>query len=93
MGATFVDCSFDTSSARLFFDRTLKPFFDRHIRLQTLSDHPNTTLTELFHAAGCQQHDVVKNADGSKVRYGGELRSIAVNRIEVTKSLFFSARA
>ena len=54
------------------FDTVLKPFFERHIRLQTLSDHPNTTLTDLFHAMGCQQHSVVKEADGATVRYDGE---------------------
>ncbi|KAJ3544007.1 hypothetical protein NM688_g5792 [Phlebia brevispora] len=69
IGAIYVDDGYDISGAEKFFNNTLKPFFDRHIRLQTLSDHPNTTLTDLFHAHSCQQHNVVKIAEGAKTRY------------------------
>ena len=71
MAAMYVNDGFDIASAERFFHDVLMPFFERHIRLQTLSDHPNTTLTNLFHSESCQQHSVVKHADGSTVRYDG----------------------
>lgn len=88
IGAIFVDCSFQTDGVKIFFESTLRPFFDRHIRLQTLSDHPNMTLTELFHAGGCQQHNVAKDADGSTVRYDGESRQAVIDN-EVVLTIFY----
>ena len=72
MAAIYVSEGYDIAGAEKFFNDLLTPFFDRHIRLQTLSDHPNTTLTDFFHAGGCQQHSVVKQADGSIVRCDGK---------------------
>lgn len=33
-----------------FFNSTLKPFYDRHIRMQTLSLHPTSTLFDLLYS-------------------------------------------
>jgi endoribonuclease Dicer len=42
------------------FDNVLRPFYDRHITLKTLSHHPTKILFELFQAHGCQQFQIVK---------------------------------
>lgn len=41
----------------------LKPFYDRHVTLKTLSHHPTKILFELFQAQGCQQFEIVKEKD------------------------------
>ena len=75
MAAVYVSDDYNITGAERFFEEVLKPFFERHIRLQTLSDHPNTTLTDLFHSGGCQQHSVVKQAEANVVRCDGERTS------------------
>ncbi|PSR73594.1 hypothetical protein PHLCEN_2v10513 [Hermanssonia centrifuga] len=68
IGAIYVDDSYKNNGVQKFFDEHLKPFYDHHIRLQTLSDHPNKTLTEIFHAESCQNHSIVKEMVGTTLR-------------------------
>ncbi|THH00410.1 hypothetical protein EW026_g2116 [Hermanssonia centrifuga] len=68
IGAIYVDDSYKNNGVQIFFDNHLKPFYDHHIRLQTLSDHPNKTLTEIFHAESCQNHSIVKEMVGTTLR-------------------------
>ena len=72
MGAIYVSDRYNQTGAQAFFNKVLKPFFDRHIRLQTLSDHPNTTLTDLFHAESCQHHSLTREVEGTMIRCTGE---------------------
>lgn len=41
----------------------LKPFYDTHITLQTLSHHPTKILFELLQAEGCQQFEITKDKE------------------------------
>ncbi|KAI0786396.1 hypothetical protein C8Q75DRAFT_271436 [Abortiporus biennis] len=68
-GALLISDNFTTVGIEKFFDGVLKPFYDRHIRLQTLSLHPNKTLFELFHASGCQQHSMEKTMDSKRTQF------------------------
>lgn len=63
-GAVYVSDNFSPVGSEAFFDRVLKPFFDKHITLQTLSHHPTKVLFELFQSQGCQDFEMVKEVMG-----------------------------
>ena len=60
-GAVYVSDNFSPSGSEAFFDRVLKPFYDQHITLQTLSHHPTKILFELFQSQGCQEFEIIKD--------------------------------
>lgn len=63
LGAVYVSDNFSPVGAETFFDKVLKPFYDRHITLQTLSHHPTKILFELFQSQGCQRFEIVKRTN------------------------------
>jgi hypothetical protein len=63
IGAIYISEDFSPSGAEAVFDNLLKPFYDRHVTLKTLSHHPTKILFELFQAQGCQQFEIVKEKD------------------------------
>jgi endoribonuclease Dicer len=63
IGATYISEDFSPSGVEAIFDNVLKPFYDRHVTLKTLSHHPTKILFELFQAQGCQQFEIVKDKD------------------------------
>lgn len=63
MGAIYVSDNFSPEGVEAFFDSLLKPFFDQHITLKTLSHHPTKILFELFQSRGCQEFLIDKHAD------------------------------
>jgi endoribonuclease Dicer len=63
MGAIYVSDNFSPEGVETFFDNILKPFFDRHITLRTLSHHPTKILFELFQSRGCQEFLIDKHSD------------------------------
>ncbi|KAH9843805.1 uncharacterized protein C8Q71DRAFT_698068 [Rhodofomes roseus] len=63
VGGLYISDDFTESGVVKFFDGALKPFYDRHIRMQTLSLHPTSTLFDLLYSYGCQQHQMVKEED------------------------------
>ena len=60
IGAIFISDNFSPEGAQSFFDKILKPFYDKHITLRTLSHHPTKTLFEVLQAHGCQQFEVTR---------------------------------
>jgi endoribonuclease Dicer len=62
-GALYISDNFSPVGAEALFENVLKPFYDRHISLKTLSHHPTKILFELFQAQGCQQFQVTKEKD------------------------------
>ncbi|KAI0069087.1 ribonuclease III [Artomyces pyxidatus] len=60
IGAIYISDDFNPDGAQSFFDRVLKPFYDKHITLRTISHHPTKILFELFQAEGCQHFQIVK---------------------------------
>ena len=60
IGAIFISDNFSLKGAQSFFDKILKPFYDKHITLRTLSHHPTKTLFEVLQAHGCQQFEVTR---------------------------------
>ncbi|KAG8218739.1 hypothetical protein J3R82DRAFT_4409 [Butyriboletus roseoflavus] len=63
IGALYVSDGFTLDGAEKFFKTVLKPFYDRHITLKTLSHHPTKILFELLQSHGCQQFELLKERD------------------------------
>lgn len=70
-GAIYISDNFDPVGAETLFDNVLKPFYDKHITLQTLSHHPTKILFELLQAQGCQNFELTKDKDESVNRCHG----------------------
>ncbi|KAI0049624.1 ribonuclease III [Auriscalpium vulgare] len=60
IGAIYISDDFSPDGIQVFYEKVLKPFYDRHITLRTLSHHPTKVLFELFQAEGCQSFAMVK---------------------------------
>ena len=73
VGAIYVSDHFSPVGAEALFDNLLKPFYDRHITLTTLSHHPTKALFELFQAQGCQQFRILKEKDENITRCHGNI--------------------
>jgi len=66
IGAIFLSDNFSPEGAQSFFDKILKPFYDKHITLRTLSHHPTKTLFEVLQAHGCQQFEVIRDYESTE---------------------------
>jgi len=64
VGAIYISDDLSPVGAEALFDNVLKPFYDRHITLKTLSHHPTKILFELFQAQGCQRFEITKEKGG-----------------------------
>ncbi|KAI6047272.1 hypothetical protein EDC04DRAFT_605999 [Pisolithus marmoratus] len=60
IGALFIQDGYQLVGAEIFFDKVLKPFYDRHVTLKTLSHHPTKILSDLLQKHGCQHFELVK---------------------------------
>ncbi|KAF4602175.1 hypothetical protein EYR40_005379 [Pleurotus pulmonarius] len=63
IGAIYLSDDLSPEGTERFFDKVLRPFFDEHITLRTLSHHPTKTLLEVFQAHGCHQFEIFKEKD------------------------------
>jgi len=61
IGAIYISDNFSPVGAESLFNRVLKPFYDKHITINTLSHHPTKILCELFQAQGCQQFGIARD--------------------------------
>ena len=66
LGAIYVSDDFSPEGVEAFFDSVLKPHFDKHITLRTLSHHPTKILFELFQSRGCQEFEIIKQTDSER---------------------------
>lgn len=72
IGAMYVCDGYELHGVQRFFDKMFKPFYEHHIHLHTLAQHPTKSLYELLQAEGCQQHSMRKNViAGNVVRSEG----------------------
>lgn len=83
IGAIYISEDFSPSGAEAIFDNVLKPFYDRHVTLKTLSHHPTKILFELFQAQGCQQFEILKEKDEEQqlTRCDGKCTLFRSNRL------------
>ncbi|KAI0303226.1 hypothetical protein BC826DRAFT_984082 [Russula brevipes] len=81
IGAIFISDNFSPEGAQSFFDKILKPFYDKHITLRTLSHHPTKTLFEVLQAHGCQQFEVVRDYEPTEEFLHGTLCSVIIHEV------------
>ncbi|TDL29625.1 ribonuclease III [Rickenella mellea] len=100
LGAVYVSDNFSPVGAEAFFDKVLKPFYDKHITLRTLSHHPTKILFELFQSQGCQEFEIVKDIvsedDGQTTRCDASavvVHDIILASAEDPSSTFAARRA
>ncbi|KAF8076296.1 hypothetical protein FPV67DRAFT_1471163 [Lyophyllum atratum] len=55
LGAVHVADDFSSKGVDIVFDKFLRPFYEKHITLKTLSHHPTKLLFELFQRRRCRQ--------------------------------------
>ncbi|KAJ7276292.1 hypothetical protein B0H12DRAFT_1227452 [Mycena haematopus] len=60
IGAIYVSDNCTPVGVGAFFDAVLKPFYDKHISLRTLAQHPTKILFELIQAQKCQKFQLLK---------------------------------
>ncbi|GAW07656.1 Dicer-like protein 1 [Lentinula edodes] len=63
LGALYVSDKYSPVGSDAFFEKVFKPFYDRHITLQTLSHHPTKILFELLQRKGCEKFSLVKESN------------------------------
>lgn len=66
VGALYISDDFSPIGVEAFFNKVLKPFYNRHITLKTISHHPTKILFELVQAGGCKEFQIIRedNEDG-----------------------------
>lgn len=71
LAAAFVAENFNIGGAKLIFERLLKPFFERHITLETMTQHPTQILFERVHAIGCRSVGTIKKEEFGRYECAG----------------------
>lgn len=79
IAAIYVSDRFETQGVEAFFDKVLKPFYDRHIRIHTLAHHPSKSLFGLLQAEGCQQHGMRKRPEEDGILTEGRSQFLSVH--------------
>ncbi|KIY46644.1 hypothetical protein FISHEDRAFT_47032 [Fistulina hepatica ATCC 64428] len=54
VGAIYIGDGLMPTNVQAFFDNVLRPFIEKHIRLETLQEHPSSRLLELCRHLGCE---------------------------------------
>jgi len=94
VGAIYISEDFSPSGVEAIFDHVLKPFYDRHVTLKTLSHHPTKILFELFQAQGCQQFEIMKEKEDDQfARCDVVVHGVVLARAVDTTSAFAARRA
>lgn len=91
IGAIYISDHFDPVGAEALFDNVLKPFFDQHITLHTLSHHPTKILFELFQEEACQRFEIIRTKQGKEYECQGKIIITAlliVDALTVTPKLW-----
>ncbi|KAI9512169.1 ribonuclease III, partial [Russula earlei] len=87
IGAIFISDNFSPEGAQSFFDKILKPFYDKHITLRTLSHHPTKTLFEVLQAHGCQQFEVMRKHEPTEEFQHGTLCSVVIHEVILASAM------
>ncbi|TFK28818.1 hypothetical protein FA15DRAFT_664885 [Coprinopsis marcescibilis] len=83
IGALYISDDFSPVGIEAFFDNVLRPFFDKHITLQTLTHHPTKTLFEVVQSYGCQ---MLKFTKDNKPKEGLTMCQISIHDTELASA-------
>ncbi|CAK5275583.1 unnamed protein product [Mycena citricolor] len=64
LGAVYISDDFSSEGVEAFFAAVLKPFYDKHITLNTLPKHPMETLADIVRAQKCLDLEMRVPAEG-----------------------------
>jgi endoribonuclease Dicer len=81
VGAIYISDNFSLVGAEALFEKVLKPFYEQHVTLKTLSHHPTKILFELSQAQGCQQFEIIKEKIQDVARCDGKKYDIRTTKI------------
>jgi endoribonuclease Dicer len=73
-----VSDGFKLKGVQLMYDTVLKPFYEQHISLKTISHHPTKILFELLQSQGCQEFEMTKRLDKAVGLVKCESKSISL---------------
>lgn len=73
IGAVYISDNFSPTGTEAIFDNVLKPFYDQHIRLHTLSHHPTKILLEILQAQGCHQFEITREKVDARAHSDGKI--------------------
>ncbi|KAF8897452.1 hypothetical protein BD779DRAFT_1608060 [Infundibulicybe gibba] len=93
IGALYLSDDLSSVGAEALFNNVLKPFYDKHITLKTLSHHPTKTLFELFQARGCQRFKIAKERIHRTVYYHVLVHDVVLATAEETTPNLAARRA
>ncbi|KAI0307339.1 hypothetical protein B0F90DRAFT_1622768 [Multifurca ochricompacta] len=86
IGAIFISDNFSPDGAQRFFDKILKPFYDKHITLRTLTHHPTKTLFEVLQAHGCRQFEVTREYEPTERFSHGMLCNVVIHDVILARA-------
>ncbi|KAK7061646.1 hypothetical protein R3P38DRAFT_2494335 [Favolaschia claudopus] len=68
IGAVYVSDKCSPVGVEVFFEHVLKPFYDKHISLKTVAQHPTKVLFELIQAHKCQKFQLLKEKTAGRTQ-------------------------
>lgn len=74
IGAIYLSDASDLHGVQRFFDRVLRPFYDEHVTLHTLSDHPHSALTQVMQSYPCREFKVDSSSSSTDANSLGSHR-------------------
>ncbi|CAK5262729.1 unnamed protein product [Mycena citricolor] len=84
LGAVYISDDFSSEGVEAFFAAVLKPFYDKHITLNTLPKHPMETLADIVRAQKCLDLEMrVRRRDSAKAIHSVVLGSGSAGRTSV----------
>ncbi|KAF8322084.1 hypothetical protein DL93DRAFT_2051002 [Clavulina sp. PMI_390] len=87
LGAILVLDNFNSKGTERMYQKVLKPFFERHISLDTLAHHPTKVLFEMFQGRGCQSFEIQEAPKGGKDAEGNEIPEVIVHDVIVASTV------
>jgi len=81
LGALFISEDCDVAAVEAFFHSVLRPFYDQHIRLNSLSSHPTAVLFKIMEASSCQDFQLKKTTSRPDAHQQDGERSLSMYRM------------
>lgn len=87
IGAIYLSDASDLHGVQRFFDRVLRPFYDEHVTLHTLSDHPHSALTQVMQSYPCREFKVDSSSSSTDANSLGSHRcSVIVHDVVLARA-------
>ena len=71
VGAIYISDDLEWTGVQQLFKHLLQPFYEKHIRMNTLAVHPTKILLELVQSQCCHKLELVKSASAGQTQCNG----------------------